>query len=164
MCWLRRLSAQISLTDISHHSQKPCSPEPCILHPKCTHSCSRIASPHGWGIGCSVSCQIFISWVGNSARAVIKVNTETAALQGTKVMGKASHGASEKISALDAPLATHTMEGRHSPARNSLWEDRSGKGREGAGSAAVCDTIQPALKQDIPQVLLQLSYWHFSHF
>lgn len=123
MPWLGRLSAQISLTDISHHRQKPCSPEPCILHPKCTHSCSRIASPLrplAWGFGCSVSCQIFISRVGNSARAGREVNIGTAAHQDTKVMGKASHGASEKIWALAPPLG-------HPPARNSLWEDVSGQ-------------------------------------
>lgn len=93
-----------------------------------------------------MSCQISISRVGNSARAVIKVKTGTPAPQDTKVMGKTSRGASEKISALDAALG-HPHHGRKAP-RSSLWEDRSGwpsRDREAAGGAAVCHIIQSAL-------------------
>lgn len=74
------------------------------------------------------------------SRALMKVNTGTAACQDTKVMGKASRGPSEKISPLEAPLGHPHHGGRQPPARNSLWE-----AREAAGSAAVCDTLQSAL-------------------
>lgn len=94
-----------------------------------------------------MSCQIFISKVGNSARALIKVNTGTSTPQDTKVTGKASLGAEEEISALDASLGHPDMEGRHPETQFGKVVEVcvASKDREAAGSAAVCHITQSAL-------------------
>lgn len=88
------------------------------------------------------------------SRAVMKVSTGTAAPQDTKVMGKASHGPSEKISALDD---THTME------EDTLQpETHFGKtGKLLAVLLSVTPFSLPFPEAEIPPVLLLLSYWHF---